>query len=193
MTKPSVIFSLYNDKRTVFTLSEVSMLIQEPDFSRLKQKLNYYVRKGMLYSVRRGIYVKEAYNPEELACKLYAPSYLSLHYVLQKTGVIFQYANEMTMVSYLSRTVEADEKKLVYRKIKNSVLVNTQGIDQLENGVSIASAERAVLDTLYLDKDYYFDRTDGLQMEIIKALLPAYQSAELYKRASKIFQLTPAS
>ncbi len=190
MTKTDVILSVYQDKRTVFTLNEMSMLLQESNFSRLKQKLNYYVKKGALFSVRRGIYVKEHYNPEELASKLYAPSYLSLHYVLQKEGIVFQYSDDLSMVSYLSRTIEVDERKLVFRKIKNNVLINTTGIERLDNGVNIASAERAVLDVLYLEKAFYFDRTEGLQMDKVKALLPIYQSDELVKRAKKILHLT---
>ena len=99
------------------------MLLGESNFQALNQKLNYYVRTGKLLHPRKGIYTKPNYNPEELACILYTPSYLSLEYVLQKAGIVFQYDSRLTAVSYLSRSLEADTYSFAYRKIKNEILI----------------------------------------------------------------------
>ena len=79
------IYRLYRDKRTVFTLQEIGMLTDEPDFTRLRQRIHYFVKKGRLKNLRRGIYSKEEYSPEELACKIYALHISHLN-VLQKSG-----------------------------------------------------------------------------------------------------------
>src|SRR5690606_15407841 len=123
--------------------------------------------------------------PEELACLLYTPSYLSLEYVLQKAGVIFQYDSRFTAVSYLSRSVEADNHVIAYRKIKNEILVDTRGI-QRKGNVNIAIPERAFLDTLYLNTTYYFDSIHSLNGEIIRELLPIYNSKRLIQRVNKL-------
>lgn len=82
------------------------MLVGESDFQSLDTKLNYAVRTGKLLNPRKGIYAKSGYNIEELACKIFSPSYISLEYVLQKAGLVFQYDTKITALSYLRRDVE---------------------------------------------------------------------------------------
>jgi len=63
------------------------------------------VRAGKFLNPRKGIYAKSGFSKEELACILYTPAYISLEYVLQKAGVVFQYDPALTAVSYLSRII----------------------------------------------------------------------------------------
>ena len=174
-----LIFEIYRDKRTVFTLQEIAMLVKEPDFGRLKQRIHYFVNRGKLRNIRRGIYAKDNYFPEELACKIYSPSYISLEYVLQKSGIIFQYSGQITNVSYLSRIIAVGDHELKYRKIKNNILYNTSCITRLDTGINIATPERAFLDTLYLNKESYFDSLHIINKDIVKDLLKIYQSEQL--------------
>lgn len=166
----------------------MALLVHEPDFVRLKQRLHYYVITNRLRNPRKGIYVKENYSPEELACKIYTPAYISLEYVLQKSGIIFQFSNHITIVSYLSRTIHVDEHILRYRKIKNEIFYYTDGISMYNNGISIASPERAFLDILYLNKIFYFDSLQGLNKEAVFNLLPAYKSNKLNKFVQNLFK-----
>ena len=183
-----LIFELYKDKRTVFSLQEIAMLINESNFIRLKQRINYYVQTKKLKNLRRGIYAKENYSIEELACKIYKPAYISLEYVLQKAGIAFQYNSRITMLCYLSRTIEVDANSLIYRKIKNNVLYNTVGITRNNNGINIAIPERAFLDTLYLNTESYFDTIISLNKEVIFSMLSIYQSNQLQKRVQILFK-----
>ncbi len=139
MRENDFILTLYKADQTVFCLSDISMLLNESNFTRLKQKVNYYVHTNAISNIRRGIYAKNNYNKEELACKIYTPAYISLEFVLQKAGIIFQFNEPITIVSYLSRNILADKNKLVYRKIKNQVLFNTSGISRSREGVNIAT------------------------------------------------------
>jgi len=189
MKKKDFILEIYKDNRTVFTLRDIAMVVEESNYLRLKQKINYYVRKGSLASIRRGIYVKEDFNPEEFACKLYTPSYISMEYVLRKEGVIFQYDERLTPVSYLSRFIEAGNYTLIYRKIKEDMLLNLSGILRKGNGVNIATPERALLDMLYLNREYYFDNLSGIDREKVLKILPIYQSKQLVNRAGKMLSL----
>ena len=181
------VLSLYRDERTVFRMIDIAMLTKETDLSRLCNRLNYYVKRGKIENPRKGIYTKPGYNPEELACILYTPSYLSLDYVLQKSGVIFQFNSQITAISYLSRIIETGHQSYRYRKIKSEILVNPAGIRRQKNNINIAVPERAFLDMLYLESDCYFDNINPLDFRKIKLLLPVYHSEALNKRVNKIF------
>ena len=183
-----LIYTLYKDERTVFRLKDVAMLVSETSFSSLNLKLNYYVRTGRLQNPRKGLYCKPNYNPQELACRIFAPAYISLEYVLQRAGVIFQYDSRFTMLSYLCRDVEIDNQIFSFRKIKNELLVSQQGIEQHGNTVTIATPERAFLDMLHLNGSMYFDNVNPLKKDLIEQVLPIYNSKTLNERAQKIFK-----
>jgi len=183
-----LIYTLYNDSRTVFRLKDVAMLIGETNFNSLNMRLNYYVRTGRLQNPRKGIYCKPDYNSLELACRVFAPAYISLEYVLQQAGVIFQYDSRLTVVSYLSREISIDNQLFSFRKIKNELLVSLQGIEQQGNTVTIATPERAFLDMLYLNGDMYFDNLNPLKIELIEQILPIYNSQILKKRVQKLLK-----
>ena len=185
--KIDVLFTIYNNNRTVYTFSNIALLTGESNAAKLSNKLNYYVHSGKLLNPRKGIYAKNNYNPEELACLLYTPSYISLEYVLQKAGVIFQYDEKITAVSYLSRTVEIDKNVYQYRKIKNEILIDMSGIIR-SNNLHIATPERAFLDVMYLNASYYFDNINSLNKNIIYELLPVYNSKILTERINNIFK-----
>lgn len=184
--KNDMILAIFTDSRTVFRLKDIAMLVGESNFQSLNKKLNYAVRTGKLQNPRKGIYVKPRYRFEELACSIYTPSYISLEYVLQKAGIVFQYDSRISVVSYLSRNIEVENRAYLFRKIKSSVLVDTTGIIRQNNHINIASTERAFLDLLYLEKNYYFDNLNPLKNELVYKILPLYQSKALSLRVTKL-------
>ncbi len=182
----SLIFTLYKDKRTVFSFQEIAMIAGEPDAARLKQRINYYVRTNKLLNLRRGIYAKDNYSPEELACKVYTPSYISLEYVLQKAGAVFQYSPVITVVSYLSRKITVDNHQIQYRKIKDLSLYNPAGIAMNDAGVSMASPERALSDKIYLDRECHLDTTNVFRKDKLRELFNVYRSPRVEKSTLKM-------
>ena len=184
-TNENIVFAVYKDSRTVFRLNDIALLVGETNFQSLNKKLNYYVRTGKLLNPRKGIYTKPDYKPEELACTIYTPSYISLEYVLQKSGIIFQYDSSITAVSYLSRNIEVSGSMFLFHRIKGEILVNTAGITRQVNHVNIASAERAFLDLMYLNTEYYYDNLHPLNKQIVFKLLPIYQTKSMSDRVKK--------
>jgi hypothetical protein len=160
---PDIILAIYSDNRTVFRLKDVAMLTGETRLQSLNKKLNYHVKSGKLQNPRKGIYTKPNYNPEEMACTVFTPSYISLEYVLQKAGVLFQYDSRITAIGNLSRTIEIQEQIYVFRKIKSSLLIETKGILQKENKVNIATAEKAFLDLVYLNSETLFRQSEPVK------------------------------
>jgi hypothetical protein len=185
--KNNFILSIFKDEKTVFRLRDIALLVGEKDFESLNKKLNYHVRTGKLLNPRKGIYAKPNYNSEELACLLYTPSYISLEYVLQKAGVVFQFDSRITSISYLSRSIDVEDNSFIYRKIKGEIIADTKGISRQKNQVNIATSERAFLDLLYLNKNYYFDNLNPLNKGKVFELLPVYGSKALTDRVKKLF------
>lgn len=183
----NIILAICGDSRYVFRLEDIAMIIGETNFLSINKKLNYYVHSGRLLNPRRGIYAKPGFTPEELACKIYTPSYISLEYVLQLKGVVFQYDSRLTLVSYLSRELEINDKIFSYRKLKGEILVNNQGIEQ-KNNINIATPERAFLDIMYLNTTYFFDNLNVLDKNEISRLLPIYNSKALNLRVLKLLK-----
>lgn len=171
----------------MFRLSDIAMIFPSTDNKYLANKMGYYVQTGRLLNPRKGIYAKPDYDPLEFANLLYTPSYISLEYVLQQAGIIFQYDSRYTSVSYLSREIEVDDKIYNYRRIKEEVIIDTTGINRKDN-VNIATPERAFLDILYLNKDFYFDNINSLDKQLITRILPVYKSAALEKRVTKLLK-----
>jgi predicted transcriptional regulator of viral defense system len=181
-----ILFEIYKDSRTVFKINDIALLINSAD-RLLYQKLNNLVKKGKLLNIRKGIYAKEGYKPEELACLLYTPTYISLGYVLQRSGIIFQYDSAITNISYLNREIYVNEQSIRYRQVKREILLHTGGIININN-TNIATPERAFLDTLYLNGFFYFDNIMPLNINIINKLLPIYNSTSLTRETEKILK-----
>lgn len=188
MEKKDFILTLYKDKRSVFRLSDIAMLFPQAEGKYLSDRMGYYVQTKRLLNLRRGFYAKPGYNPLELANRLFTPSYISLEYVLQQAGVIFQYDSRYTSISYLSREVVIDGKTYSYRRIKEEIIMDTTGIIRNEETCNKATPERALVDMLYLNKDFYFDNINTLNKQLIARILPVYKSMALEKRVAKLLK-----
>ena len=183
-----MILSIYDDRRTVFRLTDIAMITGITNFQSLNQKIHYQVKKGSLLNPRKGIYAKPGYSREELACNLFTPSYISLEYVLQKEGIVFQYDSRITSVSYLARTVEVSGVTYRFRKLKGEILTNPAGIHSTPTHVNIATAERALLDLMYLSPDSYPDNPHSLDKDLLDKLLSVYGSEQLARRIHKLLR-----
>ncbi len=187
MKREDFILKLYQVKNTVFTIKELALLFPDIKRKNLKARINYYVKKGTLRNIRKGIYVKSEYSPLELATKIYTPSYISLETILEKTGIIFQHYKTIFVASYLTRKIEVDDQEIQYRRIKEEILLDKRGILEKENFAQ-ATRGRAFLDTLYLYKNYYFDNLSALDKKKVFSLIDVYQSKSLSKRLKEIFK-----
>lgn len=132
---------------TAFTPPSKANLIvgEREETTPIDKMLRYYTQQGVLQNIRKGVYVKPQYSPLEVAVMLYPPCYTSLQYVLQRSGVIFQYDDAITCVSYLSKEIEVDGNTFQYNRIKPEIILNYTGIEQ-GKAFDIATPERAFLD-----------------------------------------------
>lgn len=180
--------NILRSEKTVFSFKEILLASGEDNPALLRGRLYYYVKKGQLHAIRRGLYAKDKnYNKFELATKVFTPSYVSFETVLADAGVIFQKYNQIFTATYLTREISCDNQLYTYKKIKNELLTNPAGIEQKDN-FAIASPERAFLDVLYLNKEYHFDNLRPLSWEKAFALLPMYGNHRMEKKAREYFE-----
>lgn len=151
--------------------------------------MNYYVKKGELYRIRKGLYAKNRdYNRLELATRIFTPSYVSFETVLAREGLIFQYYDKIFVASYLVREITVDQQIYSYRKIKTGVLINSIGVENVDE-TSIATKERAFLDILYVNADYQFDNYRSINWDIVFDILPIYSNQRMAKRVTRLYEL----
>lgn len=185
----NVLETILSSPRSVFNVQSLRMLTESEDSQKLTKSLHYYVKEGKVRNPRRGIYTKATYDEKEMACSLFRPAYVSLEYVLQRCGVVFQYDDAVTCVSYLNRSVEIDEKTYRFRIINPELWIGMEGIAQQDN-ILIATPERAFLDMVYLSAgNCYFDNLHPLNKTKIKQLLPLYKSKVLPQRVTELLSL----
>lgn len=181
----SLIAKLYQSPKTILTNKDLALIWQETNQDNLKAKVAYYVKQGALLRLRRGIFAKDKnYNPKELATSIYTPSYISFETVLREAGIIFQHYDTIFVAGPWPKTITIDKITITFRKLKDTVLFSPAGVDNKDN-YSIASAERAFLDTIYLFPEYYFDNLRSINWEKCFGLVKIYNNQQLVKRLKK--------
>lgn len=181
----NLIAKLYQVNKTVFRTLDLSLVWQETNINNLKAKITYYVKQGDLIRLTRGIFVlNRKYNKRELAGSIYIPSYISFETVLRDEGIIFQYYETIFVAGPFSKSTILDNNKIVFRTLKKIVLYNSAGVED-KDGFSIATKERAFLDTIYLFPNYYFDNLNKIDWDKVFELVKIYNNKELIKRVKK--------
>ena len=184
MEKGDYLSIILRSKKTVFSFKDIVLLWK--DSSRAARvRINYYVKNNDLYRIRQGFYAKDKnYDKFELANRIYVPSYISFETVLGQNGVTFQYYSQIFVASYLSRELKINGQTYSFRKIKDKILTNKAGIENKGEYLQ-ASQERAFLDVVYLNKDYYFDNLLGINWNKVYEILPIYNNKRMKKKVEK--------
>lgn len=166
---------LINTGKTVFSSEDIAKILHISNKNYLAVLLSRIVKRNELIRIRKGVYAYSPdYNNLELANKLKRPSYVSLEKVLFDNSVIFQdYSNKITSVSNNNYSERINNTQYSYHKIKDDILINPIGI-VTENSVRIASIERAVCDTVYLAKNFYFDNFDSVDKKKLLEISKIY-------------------
>lgn len=105
-------------------------------------------KSGIIVPICRGLYrLKQTpVDVEKLAQNIYYPSYISFESALSKYGIINQGVYTVTFATTRhSKKIVIDNTECVFRTIKPKLFFGFN----LVNGIYIAEAEKAILDTLY--------------------------------------------
>ncbi|MDD5720895.1 MAG: hypothetical protein PHT16_00380 [Candidatus Pacebacteria bacterium] len=181
----SLIAKLYQSPKTILSNKDLALIWQENNEESLYAKTAYYVKQKALIRLTRGVFAKKKdYNPKELATSIYTPSYISFETVLREAGVIFQHYDTIFVASKWPKTMTIDKNTFTFRKLKDAILFNSTGVVNKDN-YSVATAERAFLDMIYLFPNYYFDNLKSIDWGKCNELVKIYNNKELIKRLNK--------
>jgi predicted transcriptional regulator of viral defense system len=189
MRKGDYLSAILKSNKTVFTFNDIALIWQEQASQATRVRISYYINKGELIKLRRGIYAKSNnYNKLELATRIFTPAYVSFETVLASEGLVFQVYEKIYVASYVTREIIIDKKVYSYRRIKLPVLTNPVGV--LQDGItSVATKERAFLDTLYAQKDYHFDSLHSLEWEKVFEILPIFENKRMEKSVNWLYKV----
>lgn len=184
----NIILNLSQSKNSIFSFDELQNIFSMSNKQVFKNKLNYLIKSWILERVTKWIYSlkwKEI-NKFELANKIYSPSYISFFTALYHHSIIFQYEDDIYLAYKKTDTKKILDFEIKLKCLKKDILLNPSWI--INNGYySIASAERAFLDTVYLYWDIHFDNIDKLNYEKVLKLLEIYNSKSLEKKVKSYF------
>lgn len=185
----NLIAKLYRTPKTVLMVRDIALIWQETNPTNLKAKIAYYVKRGVLLRLVRGVYARDKnYNPRELATSIYTPSYISFETALRDAGIIFQHYDTIFMAGPWPKTMKVDNHTITFRRLKDELLFNPIGTTFKDN-YAIAGPERAFLDTIYLFPGYHFDNLSSLDWEKCFELAPIYKNKEMIKRLHKYHKI----
>jgi hypothetical protein len=185
MATNNLIAQLYESPKTILTTKDIALIWGETNTINLLAKIKYYAKQGSLVRLTRGVFAKnKEYEVKELATSIYTPSYVSFETVLREAGIIFQHHDTTFVAGPYPMTKNIDGHTIIFRKLKDSILFNGLGIKK-EKSYSIATPERAFLDTIYLSPKFYFDNLRSINWETCFELVKIYENKQLIKRLKK--------
>ncbi len=185
MATDNLIAKLYQSPKTILTTKDIALIWQETNTVNLLSKIIYYAKQGALIRLTRGVFAKSNdYDVKELATSIYTPSYISFETVLREAGIIFQHQDSIFVAGPYPMTKKIGDHTIVFRKLKDSVLYSALGI-KTEKNYSIATPERAFLDTIYLSPKFYFDNLRSINWEMCFELAKIYENKQLIKRVKE--------
>lgn len=188
MNKIDISTSLYKLPKMVFNLRELSLMYPQIKYVNLKRRINNLVKTNKLLNPVRGVFAKDGYDILELACRIYTPAYVGFETVLAKTGIIFQKYDSVFVASPVSRELEINGKKIIYRRLRGEILLSNMGIER-NNNYFVATKERAFTDAVYLYRDYHFDNLGILDWSLVLEIAKIYKSKTMTKRINSYYKL----
>ena len=142
----------------VFSLSELSSLFDISSQQMLWIKIKQFEEAGLLKRYSRGIYITQNFDPMILSAKVRTDSYISFGSALAYYKLIGTESPFLISCIVTSKASEyKGEVNLSNARISKNLFFGTA---ILNNGVRMANAEKAVLDTLYFyqhKKIFYFN------------------------------------
>jgi predicted transcriptional regulator of viral defense system len=152
---------LYKDKNSIYSTNDLSNLWLEKNKNTLYTTIKRYIKENKLFRIQKGLYSKipiSQLDKNELARKLLSGyCYLSLETVLFNHGFRSQVPKHLTFVGEEAKTIKLDNLSIKCQQLNIKFLYN-ETETYLQNEIRVATAERAVCDTLYYNSLADFDK-----------------------------------
>jgi predicted transcriptional regulator of viral defense system len=159
--------------RKIYHTNDLALLWDITNKNTLYTAIKRYVQKGVLLPVYKGLYSTvplSQLDPLQLGkAIIHRYTYLSTESVLSQAGVIAQIVYPYTFVSDRPKKMTIGTISFLFRQLKQVYLFNPTGIIN-QQGVFIATPERAMADMLYFNPRYHFDVPESLDLQKVKSI-----------------------
>ncbi len=179
--------TLLTSNQHVFTTQDLALYWNLGNKKTLWNNIRYYLRTGKLIRLHKGVYTTGEHTSFELCQKLIVPSYISFYTALAAHGIISQYYDTIHAMALVSKQIKAVKQKFEYHKLKEIIFYNSLGITD-NTTFRLASAERAICDSLYLIPSLNFDKVDFIDPIKLEKISQIYQNKKLEEKVMKIIQ-----
>ncbi|HPD73693.1 MAG TPA: hypothetical protein PLX95_00155 [bacterium] len=148
MTGIDALKKLEELKKDYYSVKDIERVLNMP-IDSLRGQLTRWCKNGILIRIAKGIYAP--YGTEidvlKIANQMYYPSYLSFESVLSKYGILSQVPYTLTFATpKRTRKMILNDVEVEFTKLSNKYFFGYT----FENGINIASPEKALVDCLYL-------------------------------------------
>lgn len=160
---------------TIFHSGDLANLWGITDANTLHTTLKRYAERGLLVRIHKGLYTirpLRELDPRHVGiAALHRYAYVGTETVLAQAGIIQQIIPCITLVSSVSKRFTIGEECYRARTLADRFLFSPAGI-AVEDGVHVASTERAIADMLYFNPCMYFDgeRAGVIDWDTVRAL-----------------------
>lgn len=177
---------LIDSTKTIFKPVDLRLIWQEGELNAKIYTVRM-VKKGLILKLAKGYYaLNDHYNIYELANSVVSPSYVSFDSALFFYNLNFQLKTDVDSVSTLNYQKKINGHIYKYFSMRKELFYNIEGIIIRDN-VSIASGERAVLDSLYFGLLPNIDNPDKLNKEYLRKLSSFYPKT-VRKKAENFYE-----
>jgi len=177
---------LNDSKRTVFNTKDLQSLWQESPRNTViiaKRMVN----RGLILKLSKGYYaLNKEYNPYELANLIVSPSYVSFNSALFFWDVCFQVTDTINSVATFNYEKKIGDITFKYYAMKEELFFNLEGII-IKDNISIASPERAILDSFYFGFLVNIDNVEKINFTFLKKISLFYPKS-VQKKIKKFFK-----
>jgi len=159
-----LLLNLSEGVRGVFSLSELGSLFNIADYQKLQTLIGQFEKAGMLARYCRGVYVARKFDTKVLSAKVRPESYVTFGSALAAHRIIGTESPFLVSCVVPSKAAEYEGSvDLSFSRIGQNLYF---GFEPDENGVKVATPEKAVLDTFYFyqhGKRFYFNIFQDIQ------------------------------
>lgn len=168
--------ALHVSGRTVFTASDIRSIWKTVPHNAtiIARRMQ---QKQLIIKLVKGYYALNFdYNKFELANLIVRPSYVSFNSALFHWGVCFQQQSIIRSVALINYEKSIQNVTYPYHAMKKTLFYDLRGV-VIQNNISIASPERALVDTLYFGFLANVDNASGINFTLLKKIMTLYPLA----------------
>lgn len=171
---------------TLHILQQLPQLFRYADVQKFSGNANVFLaralQRGLIDRLTRGVYInsqiKGLPQVEEAACFIRTPCYISCEWALNYHGITIQSPAICTVLTL--STAVGETRKLLYRGVGiefSRIADRLFSGYTMEDGFSIATPEKALLDTIYFRKSLPVRdelELDGVDLDLLRELASVF-------------------